>query len=268
MIQIRLWNDCHNNCSFCSLKKARFFVTPIESKKARLSNILNIQDNKIGLIGGEFFEGQLKGCEEEWLYTIKNIKCQNLFITANLINEQYLLDETLKVRPDILICTSYDTKGRFKTEAQKEVWLERVNNLSNVFCTIIPTQDMINDKFIDRIKCKINLCEPHLGINWLRNVDKEHYHEILIEENNIFNLPKRADLLAWLLKHSSVLNEMKNYKYSHFDTIIGFDLENKFVYEMYNRFRDSNFIAKCGHPHFSKCYADSDKCLCCDLEEL
>ena len=266
MIQVRLWNDCYNNCSFCSLGKKS--ITKIEDKKARISKLLKLNDNKIGLIGGEFFEGQLKGCEDEWLNMIKNISCDDLFITANLISEQYLLKETLELRPDILICTSYDSVGRFKNNNQKEKWLERVNSLSNVFCTIIPSQDLIEDDFVDKIKCKINLCEPHLGIEWLKNVDKKHYHDILISENKIFNLPKRKDLLKWLLKYPDIINQMKNYRNNHFDCILRFDKNNNFIYESDHRFEDNNFMASCGHPYFSKCYADSDKCLMCDLEEL
>ena len=99
-------------------------------------------------------------------------------------------------------------------------------------------------------------------------VDKTNYHEILIRENKIFNLPKRRDLLKWLTQHPKTLELMKNYKNTHFDTILSFDENNNFVYETCNRFNDDNFMAECGHPHFSKCYADSDRCLICDIEEI
>ena len=267
MIQVRLWNDCYNNCSFCSLSGKKH-ITDIKNKKARILNLLTLKDNKIGLIGGEFFEGQLRGCEEEWLHMIKNIGCSDLFITANLINEQYLLEETLKIRPDILICTSYDSVGRFKNESQKDRWLKRVNSINNIFCTIIPTQDIIEDPFIDKIKCGINLCEPHLGVDWYASVKKDDYHSILIRENKIFNLPRRKDLLKWIAKHKQVLSLMKNYKATHFDSILSFDEENNFIYEVKSRFNDPNNVASCGHPYFSRCYTDSDRCLECDLEEL
>ena len=266
MIQIRLWNDCYNNCAFCSIKNKN--ITKIEDKKIRINKLKELKKNRIGIIGGEFFEGQLKGVEKEWLNMINEINCNELFITANLINEQYLLKETLEVRPDILICTSYDSVGRFKNDNQKNKWLEKVNSLNNVFCTIIPTQNMLEDSFIEKIKCSINLCEPHLGIEWLKNVDKKHYHELLVQQNKIFNLPKRKDLLKWIVKHPNVLTSMKNYKFNHFDDILSFDNNNSFIYEFNNRFKDKNFIAQCGHPYFSRCYADSDKCLMCDIEEM
>ena len=267
MIQVRLWNDCSNNCDFCSLGNKKKITRP-EDKRERILKLLELTDDKIGIIGGEFFEGQLKGCEDEWLTMIKNLSCSDLFITANLIYKSYLLKETLEIRPDILLCTSYDTVGRFKNHNLKEDWLGRVNSLSNVFCTIIPTQNMINDTFIDKIKCGINLCEPHLGIDWYNQVDKQHYHEHLIKENKLFNLPKRKDLLNWIIRHDNVLLLMKNYTKTHFNTILGFDENNEWIYEFNDRFHDSNFIAECGHPYFSRCYADSDKCLMCDLEEL
>ena len=266
MIQVRLWTDCYNNCSFCSVCDKS--ITKNEDKIVRINMLNTLTYSKVGIIGGEFFEGQLKGVEEEWLSMIKNIGCNELFITANLINNQYLLKETLEIRPDILICTSYDTVGRFKSEEQKYVWLDRVNSLKNVFCTIIPTEESLRDSFVDKIECGINLCEPHLGIKWLKTVDKCNYHKKLIEENKIFNLPKRSDLLKWLIKHPKVLDLMKNYRYNHFNTILSFDNNNNFVYECEDRFNDNNFIAECGHPHFSKCYADSERCLICDIEEI
>ena len=268
MIQVRLWNDCYNNCAFCSLKGKTKKATGLEDKRARIKKLLELDENKVGIIGGEFFEGQLRGVENEWLYMIKNLSADKLFITANLINEQYLLEETVSARPDILFCTSYDTVGRFKNNSQKEKWLSRVNRLPNVFCTIIPTQDIISDPFISKIRCGINLCEPHLGTEWYKQVEKAHYHEHLIRDNELFNLPKRKELLNWVSRHKSVLDLMKNYEATHFATILGFDEKNNFCYEAYNRFKDNNFTAECGHQYFSRCYADSDRCLCCDLEEI
>ena len=268
MIQIRLWNDCFNNCPFCSLRDKTHKWTSTEDKKVRINKLLELEEDKIGLIGGEFFEGQLRGVEKEWLNMIRNLCCDKLFITANLINRQYLLEETVRARPDILLCTSYDTVGRFKNDIQKMMWLDRVNSLPNVFCTIIPTQDMIEDLFINNIKCGINLCEPHLGIEWYKQIDKAHYHENLIRDNELFNLPRRKDLLKWIAKHKNILALMKNYEYTHFDNILGFDENNNFCYEAYNRFKDKKYMAECGHQYFSRCYADSERCLACDLEEL
>jgi hypothetical protein len=265
-MQIRLWNDCINGCTFCSLKNKK--ITKVNDKILRLKKLYNLKDTKIGLIGGEFFEGQLKGCEEEWLSMIASLRCDSLFISANLIREPYLLKETLGIRNDILICTSYDAIGRFSDDSQKEDWLERVKSLPNVFCTIIPTQDIIEDPFIDRIPCGINLCEPHLGIDWYSKVDKRHYHDILIKENKIFNLPRRYDLLNWICKHPKILALMKNYKATHFNDIYTFDKNNNLIQEEFHRFNDDNFVAECGHQYFSRCYADSDKCFACDLEEL
>lgn len=265
-IQVRLWNECYNNCTFCSLSDKS--AISIVDKQIRINKLAKFEGSTIGLIGGEFFEGQLKGCENEWLNMIENISCDNLFITANLIHEQYLLNETLNIRPNILICTSYDSIGRFKTNEQKEIWLSRVNKIKNIFCTIIPTQDIINDSFINKIQCNANLCEPHLGIQWYKNIDKFKYHEHLVHDNHLFNLPKRNDFLKWIIQHPIILQNMLKYRTNHFDTIYSFNCKNELVYEHQHRFNDTNFMAPCGHPYFSRCYADSDACMQCDLEEL
>ena len=44
MIQVRLWNDCYNNCSFCSLSGKKH-ITDIKDKKARILNLLTLKDN-------------------------------------------------------------------------------------------------------------------------------------------------------------------------------------------------------------------------------
>lgn len=266
--QLRLWDECSNNCSFCSIKnKSRI---SLDDKKERIKKVLELHINpqEFGIIGGEFFEGQLIGCEKEWLKMIESIKCNKLFITANLIHNQYLLYETLEANKNIIICTSYDTVGRFKTTKDRNTWLHNVKNLPNVFCTAIITEDLINDKFINEIPCGINICEPHLGIEWYKQVDKTNYHDILVKENSIFNLPKRDHFLQWIVKHPNILNIAKAYNNNHFNNIITFDKNNNIVYEFKERFKDINTVNTCGHPYFSQCYADSNRCMLCDIEEL
>ncbi len=279
-IQIRPWNDCINKCTFCSLRQHPSSKTTLQQKKARLLKAANIvreqKASKVGLIGGEFFEGQLKGCEEEWLLLLDALQCvgSEIFITANLIHEQYFLDETIKaLNGNLLLCTSYDEVGRFHTHKCKDAWFQRINNLHNkgvnLFCTCIPTQEFVsaNTEFPEWLG--INLCDPHGSIEWLINVDKAHYHERLLKDNKHFNLPKRKSAIAWMRKHPAIVRNYADYKTTHSNTIYGFNEKDEVVLEIEGRLSGVEFNnPNCGHPYFCLCYADSDKCMMCDAATI
>lgn len=135
-IQFELWPDCTTGCKFCYLNGTRR-KTSVNEKSANLIDALATIKNKeiikdynaVGLIGGEFFAGQLRGLYSEWgnlvsyigeLLRSKAIK--EFWIASSLINiiqgdiigtlfpfTQFELDEDQRVT----LCTSYDTVGRF-----------------------------------------------------------------------------------------------------------------------------------------------------------
>ena len=286
-IQIRPWLDCINNCTFCSLQD-RSRKTSLEQKKIRLnktSELVKTLDAKtIGLIGGDFFEGQLKGCEKEWVGLLETLlKTQaQILITANLIHEQYFLDETIGLlKKRLLLCTSYDELGRFHTKQARDNWfaqIERLHNLGvNIFCTCIPTQDFLEAQIYEQPKAEtklpawlnINLCDPHLGVDWYIHIDKNTYHEHLIKENTLFNLPKRKTAIQWMKQNPSAALRYADYNNTHSDTIYGFDKNNMFIKEIGERLNSRDFVnPACGHPFFSQCYADSNQCMMCDADHI
>ena len=278
-VQIRLWDDCINNCSFCSLQN-RSRNTPLESKKIRLQKsvelVKTLDAKQIGLIGGEFFEGQLKGCEHEWDLLLDALLQTNAktFITANLIHEQYYLQESIKKMGErLLLCTSYDEVGRFHTEEAKQAWFQRIDDLHQqgiyVFCTCVQTQDLFESQTELPEWLFVNLCDPHLGVDWYINVDKANYHEHLIAENQWFNLPKRRTAVKWLREHPNTTARYVAYDATHSDTIYSFDENNELIKEFEERLTAENCVnPACGHPYFCMCYADSDKCMMCDAERV
>ena len=278
-VQIRLWDDCVNKCDFCSLRN-RCRTTPIKAKKERIaktSKLINDQKlSQIGLLGGEFFEGQLKGCEKEWLDLLSVLlkTGAQIYITANLIHKQYFLEETLKkLNGRVLICTSYDEVGRFHTDSAKTNWLNNINELHdqgvNIFCTCIPTQEFLDADFILPEWLGINLCDPHLGVDWYITVDKSHYHEHLLVENTLFNLPSRKTAIKWMRKHPQITRQYASYEQTHSDTIFAFDQQNCLYKEFNNRIMSGEYSnPKCGHPFFCQCYSDSEKCMMCDAKRV
>ena len=278
-VQIRLWDDCINNCSFCSLQN-RCRKTPLQSKKTRLTKAAalsrDFRAKQIGIIGGDFFEGQLKGCEEEWFELLEALlqTDSEILISANLIHKQYLMQETIdKVVNRLLLCTSYDEVGRFHTQLARKNWLANIEKLHsqgvNIFCTCIQTQDFLEAETKLPQWLGVNLCDPHLGVDWYLNVDKNDYHEHLINENKLFNLPKRRTAIKWMREHPEITKRYAEYNSTHSDTIYSFNNNDEIIKEVNERLTSTSSVnPECGHPFFSMCYADSDKCMMCDAEQI
>lgn len=278
-VQIRLWDDCLNNCSFCSLQN-RLRKTTTQSKKVRLRKstelVRTFNSRQIGLLGGEFFEEQLKGCEDEWAELMKALlnTGAKLCLTASLIHKQHLLEETIELLGDRLtICTSYDEVGRFHTEAARANWFNNIEKLHeqgvNLFCTCIPTQEFFEAAYPLPDWLGVNFNDPHLGVDWLINIDKSDYHERLLAENDRFNLPKRRTAIHWMREHPQLMRNYTSYELTHSNTVYAFDEDDCLIIEMEGRREfDSCFNQSCGHPCFCQCYADSNKCMMCDAKHI
>lgn len=146
-IQFELWPDCDNGCQFCYLNGTRRITTAAE-KKANILDanaILNDEAvmskyNGVGFIGGEFFGGQLlsSGLRAVWkdtlLFTIRQLleskKIEEFWLASALLDQYeedkpsnplgdafdtlgYLNSINLAANQRIILCTSYDTIGRF-----------------------------------------------------------------------------------------------------------------------------------------------------------
>jgi len=208
---------------------------------------------------------------------LNNLNLKQIWIAATLTSEN--LDDLLFTlqyldKSKILICTSWDAEGRFSDISQK-IWRRNIHLLHNlgydINVTTILTQDLLeaDQKGLFNIPkyCKVNICDPHLGLEWYNQVDKKNYHEDLIKKNILFRLPKRKDFLNFLKNHPDILKNYINYKNTHSDDVVDFD-DRKICYM--DRCNNDNplFINTCGHPYFSQCYQDSDKCAMCDAEAL
>lgn len=275
-IQIRPWYDCINSCTFCYLQSESCRHTSENQKRIRLAKsaefVRTLNTERLGLIGGEFFEGQLKGCEDEWFSLLEALKtsAEQVLITANLINEQHLLNETVELVGDkLLLCTSYDEVGRFHTEQKRQAWYRRIEELHSkdveLFCTCIATQDFFENNAQLPEWLGVNLCDPQISTDWLINVDKQEYNEHFKLDQPYFNLPKRKTALKWFKEHPHAATVYSNFKGAHSNTVYGFDENDNLRPELDKRMEDSNFMnTACGHPHYAQCYADSPACMACD----
>lgn len=135
-IQFELWPDCCTGCQYCYLNGTKRTTTTKQKKKNILDALSTLQDpetiknyNAVGLIGGEFFQGQIQDVKEEWIQLIcylndlmKSSKIQEVWIASSLMCKNYedvLLTlsyfdfDSFQDGQRVTLCTSYDTVGRF-----------------------------------------------------------------------------------------------------------------------------------------------------------
>lgn len=134
-IQFELWPDCNSGCPFCYLNGTKR-ITKLNEKRKNIADCLNTLKNEelmkdynaVGLIGGEFFQNQLKDIESNWFqllcylkFLLETRKIKEVWIASSLINIKHVYLDTIsmlneiQLNPDqrIMLCTSYDTIGRF-----------------------------------------------------------------------------------------------------------------------------------------------------------
>lgn len=310
-IQFELWPDCNNGCEYCYLKGTQRITTKefkINSLKEAKRIFLNTQTgeyNAFGLIGGEFFGGQLKDIEKEWLDLISNIKVWlNLDLikefwlaTALLFEDTSLLEETLQIlelnnlKQDqcIRICTSYDTIGRFLVKEKEEIWLNNIKYLKEKFPKIdihtqtILTQDTIeklieNPNYFDFITeySSIDFRYPSISRKDCPTATGiKDYRSIML--NRLDQFPKkffiedRNIFLKFLKLFYKKYGIIKVQNLIHQPEMRSRNLtifvENENIKDRWNDTRD--VYLPCGHLVDGLCYVnDNDHCIYCDIEKF
>lgn len=302
-LQVELWENCSNNCKFCYLKEGRIFSTPEQQLKAiSTTNIildtLSDEYEAFGLIGGEFFQGQLanmyvKNAFKQLIvkldYYISSGRLKQVWITASLMSDLedffYCLGN-VENKKDFLICTSYDTEGRFKDKEQKELWFK---NLKTVYDAgfILHTQSICTSYFIDEalttsiledisrysmfdFKCPGPFRESFIrytgkrDLVWYRDLFKKNISSM----DKGFFIEDRSKFLKFLIKIKEVFGQSKLEAFCsnevRSDSVYLLPI-NKWVNDRWDS-DDEN--ASCGHPWDSFCYVNSDKCARCDAAGL
>lgn len=308
-LQFELWQECNNHCTFCYLNDGNRF-TPDEIKIKSLHNVIEKVSDKsvlknfncIGLIGGEFFQGQLKNPEVKSLFYSLIDKISNLYnsneinevwITATLtIGKQEDLYEILKKFNNhrrVWISTSWDSIGRFKSEKMKNNWEFHIHHLKEVYpelkfnTTMILTGDLI-DKYLSgefgtfESFCECNQtslffkqCGPLVKchVNTLEDSRKSKIDSNLVLQNFF---PTRSKFIQFLTKFKNqetadMWSRLFNIQYRADDLIRTFNDGHSLTSI---RTKNSAFEVaedvhmKCGHPITYAAYIDSDKCCLCD----
>ena len=240
MLQFELWKDCSNNCSFCWNRDFIHLITPKQEKINHINYVLEklnediSEYNVISIIGGEFFEGQIKEPEVKeaflkliykFVELLKYWKIEQVFIMLSLMREDESdLDEIIEIFKNegvlnrVLWCTSYDEEGRFHTEQQRQIWFNNIerykNNYLRIHVEMIMTEPMIQAILNEKVKLDYFL-EHNVSVDFIRprvHTSITHKDKTKEETLNIcsFIYPKRSTFLTFL----SYLQEKYPNKFS------------------------------------------------------
>lgn len=185
--QWELWSFCNQKCVFCYLgadnkdTRAERQMKSLMDFEKSIDNLDYTLYNNISIIGGEFFQGEFHTPEikEKFLSIMKKIgqlyedkKIGSCWLTCTLTRKEQdglydLLDYFKKNKifipnkkytaSGLWLCTSYDTKGRFHTQEQKDNWNYHMLNISKNYkfvklnTTIILTGHFINEYLNNKI---------------------------------------------------------------------------------------------------------------------
>lgn len=308
-LQFELWQNCNNGCKFCYLNGSRVISSPEKQIKdiEKVRSIINSDKlknyNSIGLIGGEFFQGQLDNPEvkKHWLLLMKDMAnylekgiLKECWITASLMSDDLSdLYESFDLFPKdkkILISTSYDEKGRFKSEEQKQVWLNNIKLVHERYPqAMVHTQIIVTQSFLDRVLADDSIIKEimkYSGVDFklpglmrkdydkLGQLNEKTYHDKLLETKDQFPegffIERRNDFLKFMKKMVELFGKDKinwfcrNEVRSKTLYLMAVD---KIIEDRWDLKNDDE-NAKCGHVYDSYCYLDSDKCSRCDAMRL
>lgn len=307
-LQFELWQECNNKCDFCYLGISNRYTSDnvkIESLKKTYTTICDETNypkyNCIGYIGGEFFQGQLKNPEVKlWFYKLmtktaelyNNGTIRQVWISATLtIGNQSDLYEILKLFNNwdgIWITTSWDTKGRFKSEKMLSTWEYHVKNLTALYpglkinITTILTGDLIDKYLNGEISFNKMMIDYNASFFFkqcgslidLKRGDMEEIIEAKNKSNNIIPnfFPTRSKFIKFLIKFKQqetidTWSRLFNIEYRADNLIRNYNDGHSDVNQRYKHTKaeDLNFKQmECGHPTAYAAYIDSNKCCLCD----
>lgn len=228
-IQYNLWLSCNNNCSFCCNLKESKEETDADRIRS-LKYVLDLLDldevkeyQRIGIIGGEFFQKQLNNPEIKDLFyqVLEKISgfVQDWMIqfnfTATLItdNRADLIEflEFLKSKEILhksMLCTSYDTIYRFHNDIARKLWIQNMKWLHVAYPELsLHTEFVITQHLIDTVLnnklnfkdfsqeycCSVDFLEPVASLISFSSKDS------FVQTVSDF-LPHRQDFLKFLRK--------------------------------------------------------------------
>ena len=294
-IQFELWKNCTNGCDFCfnkgcpcSTKEDKIRI--LKEVQYRLENLNLDRYDKIGFIGGELFGNQIEDDDvfEEFysLFELCMLYIQGGYInqvnfTTNLLNKNNDRLYTILNRLEMYgilnkfeLCTSYDTKYRFKDKLSHFRWHKNMIYIQERYpelqlhIEILPTQDFCEkclsgefdyERFKSVYKTAIDYSDLNSGFYY-----KDKFE---MEEHVPGFFPKRNTFLQWV-------KEGLKKDWFRIEDICNYDV---FFNELYMLDGTNHFIQYIRHGHDKQMpygqvnrsdYIDSDVLMYDDLQKL
>ena len=303
MVQYGLWPNCTNDCDFCLLedrvyksKKERLRVLTAIKENIKIVDWKNKFRNGISLLGGEVFYTDSEEVKESFLDLICKIidivfqqsNSTRLSIVSNgIYDSKILLEPTLDLLNEKGVLSrldlnfSYDMKYRFHNQ-------ESLNKM-------IKNTNLVYDKYgiFPCVQTCLTQCVIDAYLNNTFDIFKfkeENFpnSELTFLYPHKINTGKTLD--DFFFKRSSLIRFIKRLKQDgHNDTVQHFIQSvinsSQFKYTgLFDRLdilegddtralqeptlEKKQILTECGHSQLYRCYADSNKCMLCDLLKL
>ena len=299
MVQYSVWTNCCNNCKFCLRKQRRFY-----SKQKQLIQLERIKNNikiidwnnnfsyGISLLGGQLYYITDIDLQQSFLqlidiiiqYILKpstNIHCRYSTVTNGLYQPTFLYKVVDKIQNQVGlnkldINFSYDLKYRFKSQQDRLLCLNNINNFHKKYNYIVGVQMILTEYLIQM--CLNN----QFSINKFIQNDIPGNNLALLYPHPIHTGIELDDFFFTRNQFLQFLKYLKTENYNVYRSFL-YSTKNSCTFK-YTGLRDkkrNDYIEnpilsdgkqilnqKCGHSILYKCYKNSNKCMLCDLKML
>lgn len=306
-MMFELWTECNNFCKFCYLgTENRCTQKEIKIKNLKeASEIIGNTFNKeieqykaIGLIGGEFFQGQLNDPDVKKLFfdlckqifeLIEQDKVRDFWCYCTLtIGDQKDLYELVdlfdsmikdKEKHKFWILVSYDTWGRFELPGKKENWEKHMLKLQEYSFTRFNVTSILSEDFCEKV-----LSGEHDLIKFRDKYKCTYFFKQPTKTNDYESNKQFAEKYPmWFVKRKTYVEFLKKLKRDDinlFNNILNIEqraddiLHSEGGYKVQHRDKvtweesEMETNEKCGHVINYQCYADSDACCLCDYFKI
>lgn len=297
-VQYGLFPNCCNNCDFCLREERRPYTKTkqlfwLDKIKENIKTLdwKNEYDFGISLLGGELYYIIDKDVQESFLdlidviieYVLKvspNPNCRYSTVTNGIYDPTFLYKVIDKIKDavgieKVDINFSYDLKYRFHNEEARLQCLKNINDFHKRYnyklgVQMILTQYVINEWRAGRFKVS-KWIEENIPDNMICFLYPHPIRTGKVLEDFQFNRKDLFDFLADLKEDSYetyvsfLLSCWNSCKFKHTGLK---DRESRNVdVEAHPVLSDGKELINptCGHSTLYQCYADSDKCMLCDL---
>lgn len=299
MVQYGIWSNCSNKCDFCLIEK-HYYRTPEQmvSYLQELIDNIKIQDwaNKfsdgISLLGGELYFITDKAVQDKFMELIdviieyvlkvsKNPNCKYSTVTNGIYEPSFLyrvIDRIIEKAgiQYVDVNFSYDLKYRFHSEEARKQCLQNIIDFHKRYDYRIGVQMILTQYLINMINSgefTIDKWQNEIAPGSILEFLYPHkiHTGIVLDDFNF----KRADFIKFMRKlyhenEENFFNFVSSVRHSSVFKYTGLYIDYEGNTHSEPVLSDGKEIINpvCNHSALYQCYADSDKCMLCDLNNI